>query len=510
MNLVESSRRRLSSVQGVSLLVAFLVIALVMAVYWQTFSRIIDMWSLWDYQYGWLVYPVCLYLLASNRDALAQVPWRASGLGVVLLMVLVLMWLIARTAAVQVVEFLSATLMIFASFWALAGTAAMRKVAFPLLLFLAAVPMGGFLVEPLMRITAEIAAVLLAMTGVPVLRDNQFFSLPGGTFEVADVCSGFRYLISGIMLALAYVYMTYSRILPRLIFVAVAAIVLVVANGVRAFIVMAVASATEMRVFGGADHVVFGMILFVVFFVAMILVGERFADPPNDSIEASEYRKDRFTGKVSGPVVAVTLAALLAGPLLNAEMMNRELATIVDLPFSEPDGCTQRDDLTLTGTPAFQNVDYERLELFSCGAYESSVYVASYRTQEQGKELVAWGNRVWPNEWRRYVEQSTVSVSMDDGIANVKQVLVRHPAGWRLIWYWYQVGPSSTSSQVGVKLLEVMRTLTFRTAESSIVVATVASNESDNVTELRLVLEKNAREAMIWNRERVELGSSNE
>jgi exosortase len=97
----------------------------------------------------------------------------------------VLSSIVARAVGVQVVEFAGATLLIFTSYWAPAGSDAARTTAFPLLLLLTAIPAAGFLVEPLMAVTAGIASACLTLFGIPALRDGQFFALPGSSFEVA-------------------------------------------------------------------------------------------------------------------------------------------------------------------------------------------------------------------------------------------------------------------------------------------------------------------------------------
>jgi len=482
------------------------VAAVVMSVYWQTFSRIVDMWSFQDYQHGWFVCPLSLYVLMKKRDALALTPWRTSKRGVLLASLMVLVWVAARATGIQVVEFVSATSLIFASCWAIAGTDAIRKAAFPLLLLLAAVPMGAFLVEPLMKVTAEIASALLTLAGIPTLRDGQFFFLPGGSFEVADVCSGLQYLIAGTLVSLGYAYVTYSGNGKRILFVGIAAIVLVIANGVRAFIVMSVASATDMKILGGRDHVIFGMFLFAVVLVAMIWTGEGYADPKSENKQLDMGQRSDQVGTVSGLLVTLTLITLVAGPVFSAAIAIRGAVAIVDLPLPGLDCCLDIDDWTSEGSPAFPTADYQNQGLFACGDYEVGVYVASYGKQQQGKELIGWGNRVWPNEWRRYVDRSIVSIQTSDGAANVQQVLVRHPAGWRLIWYWYQVGPSVTSSQNRVKLLETLRALTLQPVESSIVVVSVISSSENNEAELREQLERRADRVMSWNRERVDMG----
>ena len=487
-------------------LLALLVMATVLTVYWQSFSRLIGMWSMSDYAYGWLVYPVSAYLLIRDRDKLADIHWRTSFAGVLLAGLVVLSWIVARAVGVQVVEFAGATLLIFTSYWALAGSDAARTTAFPLLLLLMAVPAAGFLVEPLMAVTAGIASACLTLFGIPALRDGQFFLLPGGSFEVAEVCSGLRYLLAGTMAALAYAYITYSSNLKRTVFVGITAIVLVIANGVRAFIVMAVASATEMQVLGGEDHIVFGMFLFAVVFIALIWLGEVFADTKDREGATPVGTEAPPRRDVSGIVVAAILVILLAGPSFDAVMKNRGAVKVVDLALPVLSGCALSGGWNSDGAPEFAAADLQKHATYGCRDHGIAVFVASYGERRQGKELITWANRVWPAEWRPYVRESTVPLQIADGEVYVQEVLVRDPAGWRLIWYWYQVGQSATSSAIRVKLLETMNTLALQPAESSIVVVSAFGEETDNQEKLRQRIADHAARLMAWNGERIARG----
>src|SRR5690606_7182107 len=83
-------------------------------------------------------------------------------------------------------------------------------------------------------------------------------------------------------------YLTYASYWKRAAFVAAMCVAMIAANGVRAFIVMLVASATDMRWFAGRDHIYFGWVLFAVVVAAMVYLGGRLADA-----ERSEDAPDR-------------------------------------------------------------------------------------------------------------------------------------------------------------------------------------------------------------------------
>ncbi len=116
------------------------------------------------------------------------------------------------------------------------------------------------------------------MVGIPVFRQGMLVTLPGGVFEVADVCSGFNYLNAGLALGVLVGHEIFVSSIRRAVYFAVVAASFIAINGLRAFIVMAVASATDMHLLGGKDHILFGWLLFVVAMIALYFVAERYSD----------------------------------------------------------------------------------------------------------------------------------------------------------------------------------------------------------------------------------------
>jgi EpsI family protein len=209
-------------------------------------------------------------------------------------------------------------LLITAAVLTMAGPKLATKLLFPLLFLVLATPVGESLVPYLMVITADLSAWLLQLSGIPLLREGQYMTLPGGAFVVAEVCSGLRYLLTGAMVALLFGYLTYSSFRKRLILVAVTVVAVIIANGVRAYIVMAVASMTQMRYLGGRDHVYFGWLMFGVVMMSVMWLAARFADEEVDLNAVPENSDANRTPTavlpLIGGLVLVTLA-LTANPM---------------------------------------------------------------------------------------------------------------------------------------------------------------------------------------------------
>jgi exosortase len=86
------------------------------------------------------------------------------------------------------------------------GTHAFRAALFPLLFLVFALPIPSPVMDRtifvLQHASADVAYVLLKLTGMPIYRDNVTFALPNLTVEVAPQCSGIRSGISLLILCL--------------------------------------------------------------------------------------------------------------------------------------------------------------------------------------------------------------------------------------------------------------------------------------------------------------------
>lgn len=446
---------------------AMIVLALitVIAVYWQSYLPMVRMWSLDTYQYGWLVFPISLVMLWHVRERINAVRLEPSGLGVAALAAVVMLWVMASAVNVQVIEFGAATLMVPALVWALGGTALLRAALFPLVFLIAAVPVGEALIPALMRSTADIATWMLDLAGVPAFRENMYLTLPGGNFEVADVCSGLRYLLVGTVIAILFAYWNYNSLKKRILFVAAVAISFIIANGVRAFIVMYVASATDMRVFAGRDHIIFGQILFLVLAMALMYAGSRYAD----DIEHDRAAAAGETPNWRPALIVLAVAIFAFGPL--GQHVRASGGGDATLPLANPAlaGCGADQDWQPDWRPVQQGPAAESAASWQCGDTRISLYQAAYREQAQGRELISSANALWPYDWRRHVTTASHSVNVAGAEKPVTEVFRDTQPHATLIWYWYVIDGTATNNPYVVKLLEALHALKLRTPDAALV-----------------------------------------
>jgi exosortase len=66
---------------------------------------------------------------------------------------------------------------------AVLGTQAARVLAFPLMFLFFCVPVGEFLIEPMMEATADFTVAALRLSGIPVYREGLQFVIPSGNWS---------------------------------------------------------------------------------------------------------------------------------------------------------------------------------------------------------------------------------------------------------------------------------------------------------------------------------------
>jgi exosortase len=217
-----------------------LIGALMMAVYYRVLAKlVIDWWQIPDFSYGFLVPIFAAYLVWAKRKTLLNtkvVPtW--SGVAVVALGLVVL--LLGVYGAELFLSRVSLVILLAGLVLSLGGWQLLKELRFPLLVLILAIPIPAILFNeitfPLQILASKLASALLALFGVPVLREGNIIELSAMKLEVAEACSGIRSLMSLITLAIFYGYFLEKSSLRRAILAVASIPIAIAANAVRIF-----------------------------------------------------------------------------------------------------------------------------------------------------------------------------------------------------------------------------------------------------------------------------------
>ena len=137
-----------------------------------------------------------------------------------------------------------------------------RVLAFPLAFLFFAVPFGEIFVPTLIDWTADFTVAALRFSGVPVYREGNHFVIPTGRWSVVEACSGVRYLIASLMVGTLYAAIAYRSARRRACFIVAAILVPIVANWLRAYMIVMLGHLSNNRLATGVDHIIYGWMFF--------------------------------------------------------------------------------------------------------------------------------------------------------------------------------------------------------------------------------------------------------
>jgi len=488
----------------------FLIVLIVLTYRETLLSMVAIWWRSETFAHGFLILPISLYLIWRCREKLLVRRQRIEWIALSILLGMVFLWLAAHVANILVVQQLAVVSMVVLTVLLLFGRSGAYAILFPLLYLYFMVPLGEFLVPRLQDITASITVWSLQMSGIPVFWEGLHFSIPSGSFEVAEACSGIRYLIASLALGTLYAYLMYTSNMKRLVFIALSIIVPIVANGLRAYGIVLIADLSDYKLAMGVDHLIYGWLFFGLVMALLFWAGGKFRDPPAPKpVPTAMVMKSGVPTGETAPTeirrhaIAVLLATLIivSGPLLAGY-----------LDPGSPINYTARVVLpdTLPGFPARELVTAPQWAPRHGGAagrvaaiYQGEpgvleLYAAYYVHQEQGDELVQINSHYLSPHWVR-VEEKVNGYRLEDG-SEAKLRMLRATRGGQHVTLFleYYIDGRYTTNAAVAKFYEIAAALTGRKRISAIIMFSVdedylAGNSKKKVGAILSALHRNLR-----------------
>ena len=443
-------------------------------------------WTSTTFGHCLFIGPVIAWLVWQRRADLAKLRPVAWMPGLAIVAVGGFGWLLGAAAQVALARHLGLVIMLQGSVVTLLGPQVARGVAFPLLYAFFLVPFGESLEGPLQDVTAAMTIKLLHLAGVPAALDGVLITIPNGYFEVAEACSGAKFVIAmaayGTLVA-NVCYVAWSR---RIAFMAMAMVVPVIANGLRAFGTIYAAHLTSVEAATGFDHIVYGWVFFGLVMAAVLAIGWRWFDrdpdaPWFDAAALGAVPRYRIDPLIAG---ALVLAVATAFPGWSAAL--DRTATPLPARIALPDVPGWRHAAMSTRapwSPYYPDADHVLLGRYVAGDGAAvDLAIAVYAGQRDGKELVRFGIGALREDDR------WVRVAGLPDIAGGSAMRITAPGPVeRIVATWYRVGDIVTGSDRRVKI-ETVRTKFLGGPQRA--VAIHLSAEAGTGTDPRLAIER--------------------
>jgi exosortase A len=437
------------------LAIAAAVIA-ILALYRETASSMVAIWgSSETFAHGYVIVPITLALVWMKRRQVAALAPAPDYLGFLLLAVAGLGWLVGEAGQVQVLQHYAMSAMVPAAVVALAGRRVALALAFPLAFILLAVPFGEAFLPQLVNWTADSTVAALRASGIPVYREGTYFAIPTGQWSVVEACSGLRYLIASVTVGALYAYLTYRLFWKRALFMALSVIVPIVANFMRAYMIVMIGHLSSMKLAVGVDHFIYGWVFFGLVIGALFWLGSFWRDPPASEAPGFSPATPATPGRMA--CAALGLSALAAAWPFYAHHLdtgNEAPSTLAAAPAAAS-GWALQPQLAAPWTPDYGRPAAAVLAVYRKGDREVTLYLAHYRNQRQGSKLVSSRNLIAGGAGSAWASmgEATHSEELAKGPVDLRQTGLRSARARLLVWDWYRIGERDLSNPYLAKAL---------------------------------------------------------
>jgi exosortase A len=427
--------------------VAMVVVALALvvpAMLWRTTLDMVQIWTRSEtFAHGYLVLPIFAYLVWRQRASIATIPAQPFKPAFVGVAIAGAGWWIGGRLSVPVLQQFSMVAMAVLGMWAVLGTRLCKMLGFPLAFLFFAVPMGEFLVPVMIDRTADFTVLALRASGVPVYRENNYLMLPTGMWSVVEACSGLRYLIASLMVGVLFAYLTYRSAVRRAAFIGASVVVPIIANWVRAYLIVMLGHLSNNRIAVGIDHIIYGWIFFGVVMLLLFSIGSRWREDPAEAATPMQTPASSFqiTGAVLVATAAVALLAFgwgLAGASTTSEPRPVQLPAIAVsggwVPIREP---------VTTFRPEISGQSGELTQTYEKNGARVSLQILFFSDQQPGHQAISTRNHL---VWNSKVWWQVASATANGAVGRVRTGVVTDRQERIAVWQWFWIDGRTTSN----------------------------------------------------------------
>ena len=457
------------------------VMVVLLGIFWPTLYSMVEVWNRSEtFTHAYMIFPISAWLIWRKRAGLVHIIPAPDWRGLILMGLAGAAWLLADAGSMNIGAQYALIAMLIAAVGSVLGFDVIRALFFPLMFMFLAVPVGEFLMLPLMNFTANFTVAALQFTGIPVYREGTFFSIPSGDWSVVEACSGLRYLIASVTLGSLYAYLTYRSWQRRALFTLAAFIVPVFANGMRAYLIVMIGHFSNMKLAVGIDHLIYGWVFFGLVMMLLFWIGSFWREDQNLP-DVPHGNFDHKNSALTPPLSAFLFAAI--GVLMVAAVWPVYAHWLEQRPLPEMPALRIQAHSAWQPAAAFTDwiphwigADRQLRAHFVKGGQKVLLEMDYYATQRQNAELINSQNFMVQQRHPLWSEvgQGVAQVEVKGQSFTVHQSLLKSIDGRRLLaWQWNVIDGHPNTSDIGAKLsMATDRLRLARDDGASIVLAT--------------------------------------
>ena len=473
-----------------------ILFVLLSVVFWRMFYNLGRIWSSdMDYSHCFLIPFVLAYIIYEKRHGLSKCKitgfWSALPV-FVFSCLLAFFGILMNQPFSQHVAFILMIvgLIAFNSGWKITKT-----LTFPLFLMLFIFPLPHTLKAritfPLQIISSKIAVDLLRCVGISVYRDGNIIDLGTVQLQTVEACSGLRFLITLLVLAMLVGYFFQSKLWKRITLFVSAIPIAMAGNILRIAATGILAGKFGQKVAEGFFHSFSGWLVFIFSFA--VLMGENFLLNLKGGAEVQRHKgtkaqRHRGTeGTINRAKFAISASGIglvIIGLFFFSQSPSPSVKDLSSFPMSIA-GWQANEDMTLSKRifRATQATDYVFRDYLKNGNI-----IKFYLAFHDKDMMVHTPTLCMPGAGWEIVDHKTVKVMLGEKERKTSFMLLKKGIQTTAVLYWFQVESKVYPNIYVQKLYSFLDTFRFKKPTASLVrfIGVVQRGESVELVQERL------------------------
>lgn len=459
-------------------------------------GKMVDVWvGKEEYSHAILVPLIVAFLVWQRRPLLQRMGFEGSWWGFAIVALGSALQVLGRLATLYVVQQYALLLVVYGIVLALAGWRVVKRLGMPLLLLLSMVPLPEFLLKnvsaELQLLSSQLGVWFLRVAGVSVLLEGNVIDLGSYKLEVAEACSGLRYLFPLMTLGLILAYFFQAATWKRA-FVFLSSIpVTIVMNSLRVALIGVMVDRWGPAMAQGFLHdfegwAVFmasiGMLLLEIRLLSM-LTGDRRPWRQMLGLNLPPPAPPGARQLTTLPSAALIASAVLLAVFTLATLLLPERRPIVparsalmEFPLQLEQWSGRRMPLEQVYLNQLQLDDYLVADFSAVNPPDPvNLYIAWYNSQAAGESAHSPRTCIPGGGWRitEFSQRAVDGVRIAGTSLRVNRALIEYGTQRQLVYYWFQQRGRAITSEYLLKWYLLRDSITRNRTDGALVRLTV-------------------------------------
>jgi exosortase D (VPLPA-CTERM-specific) len=429
---------------------------------WPFWDGLTQMWGWWidspEYSHGLLIPPVAAFLIWQQKDRLERIPFGGSWWGVALTLFGGALLVVGQLGTVYTIVQYAYVVTLYGLVLSFLGWRAFRLIAVPMLILLFMIPLPQFalanLSTKLQLLSSQIGVDVMRAFDVSVFVEGNVIDLGGYKLQVAEACSGLRYLFPLMTIGFLMAYFYKGAMWKRVLLFLSSIPITVLMNSIRVGVIGVTVEHWGISMAEGFLHEFQGWMIFMISMAIMLgeivllnrlgreegswrqLFGVEFPRP-TPAGSPSRPRRIPVTFMVGSALLFLFIVISIALPR-PAEIYPAR-TEFADFPMQLGDWHGRRQSLDGVYSDALQLDDYVLADYVNSAGDAINLYIPYYRSQRKGDAVHSPRSCLPGGGWqmRDFGQRTLAGVIVDGRPLRVNRVVIELGNERELVYYWF-------------------------------------------------------------------------